>query len=443
MKPRSARIIKALAILLVVLAALYGIAWLLAARSLRQAYAELEADGRPMTLEEIELDPVSPAQNAAPLYQAARLLLQSESVGNASMFEHLSTNTCPTPNDPRSPEAIDAELREVLKQKVCIAALNLLKEGSTRPDYRNSSNKAYEPPVSPLHIGDDNETFRLVGMFSLGRLLNAQARIQMADGSPDEAWATATSSFRFAHSFSKIPTMVGQLLKVLLASFAAETARDLCMISIPDPEHLDELQQLLRTFDNPVSFARAIDIERIVFDHQFFRNPSAKITTGDGSFSLAETLLFRLSSLKPIRMADYAFELRAHHRLAQAYEQMDEGNTLQPDDIFPQPPFYCLLSRIASMPDKRQNIRPLFANIRITSAGLAAMQYHQEHGFFPETLAELGDLNLTDPFTGAELAYRAEPDGFVISSVGPKDGPEDDIVWQYKTPAHESSPPDP
>ena len=431
MKRRSERIIKALSILLVVGAALYAIAWLLAARSLRHAFAELEADGRPISTKEIELAPVPPSQNAAPLFQAALLLLKSESVGDVSMFEHLSTNTCPVQNDPRSPEAINAELHEALTNRVCIEALNLLKEGSTRPDYRYIG-KASEPPESPLLIGDDNETFRLAGMMTLGRLLNAQARIQMEDGSPDEAWATATSSFRFAHSFSKIPTIFSQLLKVILASFAAETARDLCMISMPDPERLRELQPLLRTFDNPAPIAHSIDVERIVFDHKFFRDPSAKISTeGD---TLVVAILFRLSSLKPIRMADYAFFLRSRQRLAQAYAQMDAGNTLQQDDIFPQPPFYCLLSRVESMPDKRQHLRPLFATIRITSAGLAALQYRQEHGSFPKTLSELNSLNLTDPFTGTTLAYRVEPDGFVISSAGPTEATEDDITWEYKVP---------
>ena len=128
MKLKSARIIKALSILLIVGAALYAVAWLLAARSLRQAYAELEADGRPMTIQEIELDPVSPSQNAAPLYQAAFQLLQSEPFGDVSMFDHLATITRAQTDDPRSPEAIESGLREALRQEVCVEALKLIEK---------------------------------------------------------------------------------------------------------------------------------------------------------------------------------------------------------------------------------------------------------------------------------------------------------------------------
>lgn len=439
MKLRSARIIKALAILLVVLAALYAAAWLLAARSLQQAYAELEADGRPMTMQEIELDPVPPSQNAAPLYQAALLLLQSEPFGNGTMHDHLATNTWVKPDDPRSPEAIESELREALQQEVCVEALKLIEKGSTRSDYRFIG-KDHNRTNNPFRIDEKDDRFRVANMRSLGLLLIARARIQMADGDADGAWTTAQASYRFANSLSKVPILIGQFLRLALADDATESVRNLCAVSIPGPRRMDELQQWLRTFDDPAPFAHAIDIERIVVDHQLFRNPSAQNTVLADIVQESPSfvaLLRRIYYLKPIRMADYAFYLRNYHRMAQAYERLGSPNALQPDEIFPRGPFFYLLSYCHMVGDFRPHMRQFFANFRITSAGLAALKYHQEHGVFPAALAELGNLNLTDPFTGAALAYRVEPDGFVISSSGPKDGPEDDIVWQYKTPANE------
>ena len=441
MKLRSARIIKALAILLVVLAALYAVAWLWIARSLRQTYAELEADGRPMTMRDIELDPVPPSQNAAPLYQAALLLLQSEPFGDVSMQDHLAAITRVQTDDPRSPEAIETELRAALQQEVCVEALKLIEKGTTRPDYRFIGKASSDKYHSPLNIDNDNDSFRVAGMISLGQLLNARARIQMADGDLAGAWTTVHSSLRLAASFTKIPQWNGQTARLILASYAMKTARDLCPVSMPDPKQLEELQRLLRTFDDPAPIVHALDIERIVIDCLLF-HPSS-----EESERLADPAILRGNGvprhiyLHPVKLADYAYYLRIQLRVAHVIEQVDARNVPPPDEIFPQAPFLYRLSNgtLARLFPLTQ-MRKGFANARITSAGLAALKYHQEHGAFPAALAELGSLNLTDPFTGAALAYRVELDGFVISSAGPRAGPEDDIVWQYKTPTNASVP---
>lgn len=440
MKLKSARIIKALSILLIVGAALYAVAWLLAARSLRQAYAELEADGRPMTIQEIELDPVSPSQNAAPLYQAAFQLLQSEPFGDVSMYDHLATITRAQTDDPRSPEAIESGLREALRQEVCVEALKLIEKGSTRSDYRFIG-KAYSPAKSPFNIDRNNDSFRLGGMNSLGQLLNARARIQMADGDREGAWATAHTSLCFANSFTKIPVYIGQLLRLVIAEAAAESVRNLCAVSLPDPKQLEELQALLRSFDNPAPIAHTYDVNRIVLDCLLFHTPSAESERLASPYALRESGIPRHIYLNPISMADLAFYYRIQLRLAQACERLDSRTALQSDEIQPQPPFFYRLSngtllRMNPLPKMRQ----YFANLRITSAGLAALNHRQDHGAFPAALSELDGLNLIDPFTGEELAYRVEPDGFVISSAGPAEDPADDIIWAYKTPANEPAP---
>ena len=58
------------------------------------------------------------------------------------------------------------------------------------------------------------------------------------------------------------------------------------------------------------------------------------------------------------------------------------------------------------------------ADLRLTRAGLALLQYKQAHGAFPETLEALGLEGLIDPFTDEPLHYRPEDEGFVVYSVG-------------------------
>ncbi len=85
------------------------------------------------------------------------------------------------------------------------------------------------------------------------------------------------------------------------------------------------------------------------------------------------------------------------------------------------------------------------AQIRITRAGLALLQYKRDHGAFPPTLDVLDAKELADPFVDQPLRYRVEPEGFVLYSVGKdqkdnggvpqpansKDKTDFDIVWRF------------
>jgi hypothetical protein len=65
------------------------------------------------------------------------------------------------------------------------------------------------------------------------------------------------------------------------------------------------------------------------------------------------------------------------------------------------------------------------ADLRLTRAGLALLQYRRTHDAFPETLEALGLGELLDPFTNQPLHYRPEGEGFVVYSVG-EDGKDND-----------------
>ena len=86
------------------------------------------------------------------------------------------------------------------------------------------------------------------------------------------------------------------------------------------------------------------------------------------------------------------------------------------------------------------------AAVRMTQAGLALLRYKQAHGTWPQSLDALGRKNVTDPFTGQPLHYRAEGEGFLVYSVG--DDQKDnggiaepverrgghDMVWRFPEP---------
>jgi len=85
------------------------------------------------------------------------------------------------------------------------------------------------------------------------------------------------------------------------------------------------------------------------------------------------------------------------------------------------------------------------AQVRMTLAGLALLQYRQDQGAFPPSLDALDIKGLADPFVDQPLQYRPEPEGFVLYSVGkdqkdnngspqpprPKRKENFDLVWQF------------
>ena len=91
----------------------------------------------------------------------------------------------------------------------------------------------------------------------------------------------------------------------------------------------------------------------------------------------------------------------------------------------------------------------MIADLNVTRAGLAVLQYRQAHGTFPQALEALDLKGLVDPYTQGPLHYRTEAGGFVVYSVGedlkdnggnprpgqhtgpPRQPAEYDLVWRF------------
>ena len=68
----------------------YAILLMRSMAKLRQAYAALAADGRPLQSAEILGPKVPDAENAAVLYQSAVLMLKGQPAGDKSLYEQLT-----------------------------------------------------------------------------------------------------------------------------------------------------------------------------------------------------------------------------------------------------------------------------------------------------------------------------------------------------------------
>ena len=96
MHRRTKRILTGLGLVLVALAVAYAILLLRSTAQLRQAYAALAADGRPLQSAEILPPKVADANNAAVLYQSAILMLKGEPAGDKSLYERLTAHFPPS-----------------------------------------------------------------------------------------------------------------------------------------------------------------------------------------------------------------------------------------------------------------------------------------------------------------------------------------------------------
>jgi hypothetical protein len=95
------------------------------------------------------------------------------------------------------------------------------------------------------------------------------------------------------------------------------------------------------------------------------------------------------------------------------------------------------------------------ARVRLARVALALLATRPEDGSSPQDLSGLvaAGIDLTDPFTGKPLVYRATADGFLLYSLGPDQCDDNgapykagsvpkghglqgwDVVWSFPPPA--------
>ena len=111
MRKRTVKILKGIAIAVVVLVVLYAVAVVVSSAKLRRAYANLEKAGRPMKWANVIPAVVPDAENAALLYESAILLLKAQPAEQENLLKHLGglSGTFLT-------ESLDADKRAELEQ---------------------------------------------------------------------------------------------------------------------------------------------------------------------------------------------------------------------------------------------------------------------------------------------------------------------------------------
>jgi hypothetical protein len=416
MHRRSKRILTGLGIFVVALAVIYALLLVRATVKLRRAYAALQAEGRPMRIDEITPPKVPDSENAAVLYQSAVLLLKSQPAGDRSLFERLTDYHF----RPKTKE----ERNALIAQEAVTKAVSLIAQGTCRPACRFEHNDAND-----LHIMEIPETDEE----KLNSVLVARAQLALDTGHWDEAWDLASTQLRFANSLRWTPVPMRQYLRQATIRRTCRMMQDLCETAPPDSERYRALEDLLKQLDDVKPFVRALDAERLLIGERFFslsRDELSKLLwkeMGGGSdggalplpvVKVIHRLAFTFLAFKPRLVADHAAYLQLMDKRVQLL-QGPYRNRQEAEQFLNLSRWNALTTLIGySGGYERQSYSGFTTALRLTRAGLALLQYKQAHGAFPETLDAVGLEGLTDPFTEEPLRYRPEGQGFVAYSVG-------------------------
>jgi hypothetical protein len=441
MRKRTAKILTGLAIIVVALGLLYGVAVGVSAYKLHQAYAALQKEGRPMNVADVIPPKVPDSENAALLYESAALLLQAQPSPKHDLLRYLGdlsnefTGGTADANE-------TAELEQLCRSDAVVRALATLEQAADRPSCRFDTD--YQAGMG-AHIP------QLEYVRNLVLILGAQANLEARSGHVDSAWRIVQRQIKLADATRNDPVLTLQFARFSAITAACRTVQSLCRTSLPTPQQIHDTEQLFDGLDSIDPLVRAADGERLLLGEWVFGLPTddlSKVIREEFSRSYAPEMFHKLLlwrvAFKPLWLADHAGYLRGSREyvhLLQAPDALDRTDTVV-KRFFETQSHHLLTLHFLPIPLRTVVFHyRTVANIRITLTGLALLQYRKTNGDFPGSLEALGERNIQDPFSQKPLIYHREAEGFVLyddrkdnggAARQPRSGSQEyDIVWRF------------
>ena len=426
MRKRSKKILAGVGVIIVALGTLYAAALARSTAKLREAYATLEKDGRPMRAADVTPEKVPDEQNAAVLYRKAASMLRAQQAGSKDLLkqlEGLSGAPFKRTDDPyklAEQKKDIAELKQLMSQDVVAQAISVIEQATQRPacQFFDASAK-HGLSLEPPGIED---------MRNLTRVMGTKVHFEAEAGQSQKAWDMIPVLLRFADGPRNEPSVASQFSRTGMINYSCATIQRLCEAAPPDDENYRQIDGLLAGMDDVQPLVRAVDAERLLLGEWLFNLPDDELfeMLRKNPWGMKDTepgpsyrLTFRLATIRPRFVADHA-----------AYLQIMSKSTqlLQRSYVPRESQEYKEIESLTSHHFATDKLAPALwgiqwfayrtvANVRITRAGLASFRYKQAHGTWPPSLDALDLKNVTDPFTGQPLHYRAEGEGFLVYSV--------------------------
>lgn len=451
MQGRTRTILRTLGIVLAIPLILYAGLTIWSILVLRGAYADLARAGRPMSAADVIPPPVPAADNAAPLYEeAVRVLTDADGSSNSppqaavnvprrvlrggkqtrdTLLQALSDAARAATATNARPQDV-SRFRELLFRPESQRALDLVVRAGDRRSCRFNLNYVAGPGIGLPNLS---------GLMLLSKVVRGEVARLCDAGASSNACRLAVAGLRLAEAQHTEPILVSHLVTIALAANADAAVRRLCAADPLSRDQYDSLLRVLLRMDQPLDFQRAMDGERLLFGEWAFAHVSLPHMPYMLSWDHAGSAWARricLSLWGPMLRFDYATYLRV----------MVDAAAASPFQNPPPPrlPKYCPLTGmlVPALDKARSKSATSLARLRCTATGIAVINYWQEHGVWPASLAALAPpltVLPKDPFDGQPLRYRVTEKGFAVYSVGKdgKDGKDDggcadrDEVWVF------------
>ena len=439
MRKRTVKILKIIAIVLVVLSLIYAIAVGVSGAKLSRAYADLKNDNRPMRQADVIPPEVPDSENAALLYESAALLLKAQPAPEGNLQVYLGGLSDKFIKKSLDPDKL-AELQRLIDQDVVTQALSIVEQGTQRRSCRfdrdyNAGINIIMPSLSHIR--------------RLTFILSAKARLEARAGNLDNAWNMARIQLRLADATMNEPIIGPQLVRIAIIRMACRTIQELCEIAPPNEQQYRSVEDLLAGLDDIAPMVLAIDGERLLFGEWAFNLPKDelyKIMPGLNLSGIKRRFFIFLISLKPkpLFLADRAAYMRFMHKSAQLFEDPSSHVKADLKEEERHEKLHMLTSILMPATLRVKEIHSeMTAELRITRAGMALLQYKQSRDAFPDTLEALKLSDTIDPFSAEPLRYKTQGQGFILYSIGsdekdnggsPRQKKQEkdwDIVWSY------------
>jgi len=442
MRKRTVKILKIIAVILVVLSLIYAIAVGVSSAKLRKAYAALEKEGRPMKQADIIPPDVPDAENAALLYESAILLLKAQPAPDGNLLEHLGGLCNEFIKESIEPDKL-AELRQLIEQDTVTQALSIIEDGTRRRSCRFEHD---------YNAGFNMLMPNLSSMRNIIRIIGVKSCLQAEAGRSDDAWQLAQTQLRFADAMRNEPILISFLVRLASINTSCQTIHKICQVAPPDAEQYNIIENLLLDYEDRTQLVLVINGERLLGGEWAFnllRNGSAKdlpVSTGTES-ELTQMLMSLYSAFKPLSLADQAAYMRIMAEytrfVQQPYSPNDTRNIDRKVEQMQGRLHIVTSMLVPAIGHVKERYWEIIAQMRITRAGLALLQERKAQDVFPQTLEKLQLENLDDPFSTETLRYKSQGQGFILYSIGPdqkdnagsprqkKQKKDWDIVWSY------------
>ncbi len=426
------RFLRGLVTVLVIVAVVLAIPWtylnLKWGHELQQRLETLHAQGQPFTMREAALKPIPDGGNAAVVYQQVLKVGFEPGQGGppaAGLVDRERRLLGDYLQHP-SPQ-LDAQVAPILARPEVASALPLLDEGSRRP--------ACFFPL-PWEKGPEILYPHLAKLRVWVLLLSVQAVYDSRHGRTGSGLRWLAAGERMSRHVASEPFLIQQLVAYAMQAILMDAARPvLCSAQTP-PGEAAELRAALQSQDLSGQFHAAMRGEvasgmQLYADVRRHRWPITAILLAD-DWDRHDWLLRGLSMVyasplgRPWMSRDecaYLDHMVQARDLAQApyrdthsqLEALERGRVHLPHYSWREPLAYVLRPSLQRAQQHRDEAQ---AEIALCRTVLDLKAFQSAHGHYPDTLGQLAQPLLEDPFSGQPFLYRREGQGFVLYSVG-------------------------